>query len=198
LQFQAFDAPYVERLRSGDFRTQEHFVAYFSELIQLKLRARLRSPQAIEDVRQETFVRVFAALRSPGGIRQPERLGAFVNSICNNVLLEHYRSSSRSDSLDDEPQNELPDPAMDVLGAVAAKQMEEKVREILDEMSERDRRILREVFLEERDKDDVCRDFGVDRDYLRVLLHRAKQSFKSLYLKNIERRPPGVTAASKV
>lgn len=198
MQFQAFDAPYVERLRSGDFRTQEHFVAYFSELIQLKLRARLRSPQAIEDVRQETFVRVFAALRSPGGIRQPERLGAFVNSICNNVLLEHYRSSSRSDSLDDEPQNELPDPAMDVLGAVAAKQMEEKVREILDEMSERDRRILREVFLEERDKDDVCRDFGVDRDYLRVLLHRAKQSFKSLYLKNIERRPPGVTAASKV
>jgi RNA polymerase sigma-70 factor (ECF subfamily) len=198
LQFQAFDAPYVERLRSGDFRTQEHFVAYFSELIQLKLRARLRSPQAIEDVRQETFVRVFTALRSPGGIRQPERLGAFVNSICNNVLLEHYRSSSRSDSLDDEPQNELPDPVMDVLGAVAAKQMEEKVREILDEMPERDRRILREVFLEERDKDDVCRDFGVDRDYLRVLLHRAKQSFKSLYLKNIERRPPGVTAAGKV
>jgi RNA polymerase sigma-70 factor, ECF subfamily len=198
LQFQAFDAPYVERLRSGDFRTQEHFVAYFSELIQLKLRARLRSPQAIEDVRQETFVRVFAALRSPGGIRQPERLGAFVNSICNNVLLEHYRSSSRSDSLDDEPQNELPDPVMDVLGAVAAKQMEEKVREILDEMPERDRRILREVFLEERDKDEVCRDCGVDRDYLRVLLHRAKQSFKSLYLKNIERRPPGVTAAGKV
>jgi len=198
LQFQAFDAPYVERLRSGDFRTQEHFVAYFSELIQLKLRARLRSPQAIEDVRQETFVRVFTALRSPGGIRQPERLGAFVNSICNNVLLEHYRSSSRSDSLDDEPQNELPDPVMDVLGAVAAKQMEEKVREILDEMPERDRRILREVFLEERDKDEVCRDFGVDRDYLRVLLHRAKQLFKSLYLKNIERRPPGVTAAGKV
>jgi RNA polymerase sigma-70 factor (ECF subfamily) len=198
LQFQAFDAPYVERLRSGDFRTQEHFVAYFTELIQLKLRARLRSPQDIEDVRQETFVRVFAALRSAGGVRQPERLGAFVNSICNNVLLEHYRSSSRSDSLDDEPQNELPDPVMDVLGAVAAKQMEEKVREILDEMPERDRRILREVFLEERDKDEVCRDFGVDRDYLRVLLHRAKQSFKSLYLKNIERRPPGVTAAGKV
>lgn len=197
MQFQAFDAPYVERLRSGDFRTQEHFVAYFSELIQLKLRARLRSPQAIEDVRQETFARVFAALRSPGGIRQPERLGAFVNSICNNVLLEQYRSSARSSSLDDEPQNELPDLVTDVLGAVAAKQMEQKVREILDQMPERDRRILREVFLEERDKDEVCRDFGIDRDYLRVLLHRAKQSFKSLYLKNIERRPPGLTAAGK-
>src|ERR1700745_4005322 len=88
LQFQDFDESYVERLRSGDFRTQEHFVAYFSELIQLKLRARLRTPQAIEDVRQETFARVLTALRSPGGIRQPERLGPFVNSICTNGLLE--------------------------------------------------------------------------------------------------------------
>jgi len=190
LQFQDFDESYVERLRSGDFRTQEHFVAYFSELIQLKLRARLRTPQAIEDVRQETFARVLTALRSPGGIRHPERLGPFVNSICNNVLLEHYRSSSRDTSIEDEPETDFPDPVIDVLGVVAARQTEVRVREILDEMAERDRRILRAIFLEESDKDEVCREFGVDRDYLRVLLHRAKQSFKSLYLKNIEKRPP--------
>jgi RNA polymerase sigma-70 factor, ECF subfamily len=84
-----------------------------------------------------------------------------------------------------------------VLGAVAAKQMGEKVREILEELPERDRRLLREVFLEERDKDEVCRDFGVDRDYLRVLLHRAKQSFKSLYLKNIAARTPSAVTAGK-
>ncbi|HMK23277.1 MAG TPA: RNA polymerase sigma factor [Terriglobales bacterium] len=198
MQFQAFDAPYLERLRAGDFRTQEHFVAYFSELIQLKLRARLRSPQAIEDVRQETFARFFAALRSPEGIRQPERLGAFVNSICNHVLLEQYRSSARAGSLEDEAADELPDPVIDIVGAVAAKQMQEKVREILGDLPERDRRILREVFLEERDKDEVCRDFGVDRDYLRVLVHRAKQSFKSAYLKNLQNRPPGLASAGRL
>jgi RNA polymerase sigma-70 factor (ECF subfamily) len=198
LQFQSFDESYVERLRGGDFRTQEHFVAYFSELIQLKLRSRLSSPQAIEDVRQETFARVLVALRGEGGIRQPERLGAFVNSICNNVLLEHYRASSRHSSLEDEEEKDFPATTIDIVGAVAAKQMEAKVREILEDLPERDRRLLREVFLEERDKDEVCRDFGVDRDYLRVLVHRAKQSFKSLYLKNIEARPPGVATAGKV
>jgi RNA polymerase sigma-70 factor (ECF subfamily) len=196
LQLQSFDESYVERLREGDFRTQEHFVAYFSELIQLKLRSRLHSPQAIEDVRQETFTRVFAALRS-GKLRQPDRLGAFVNSMCNNVLLEYYRASSRDSSLEDEEQKDFPAVVVDVLGAIAAKQMGEKIREILEEMPERDRRLLREVFLEERDKDEVCRDFGVDRDYLRVLLHRAKQSFKALYLKNMAARPPGVVTAGK-
>lgn len=196
MQLQSFDESYVERLQAGDFRTQEHFVAYFSELIQLKLRSRLHSPQAIEDVRQETFTRVFAALRG-GKIRQPDRLGAFVNSMCNNVLLEHYRASSRDSSLDDEEQQDFPATNVDVLGAVAAKQMGEKIREILEEMPERDRRLLREVFLEERDKDEVCTSFGVDREYLRVLLHRAKQSFKSLYLKNVAARPPGAMAVEK-
>jgi len=194
VQLQSFDESYVERLRAGDFRTQEHFVAYFSELIQLKLRSRLRSPQAIEDVRQETFTRVFAALHG-GKVRQPDRLGAFVNSMCNNVLLEHYRSSSRDSSLEDEDQEDFPAISVDLLGALAAKQLGEKIREILEELPERDRRLLREVFLEERDKDAVCRDFGVDRDYLRVLLHRAKLSFKSLYLKNMAGRPPGSLAA---
>lgn len=181
MQLQSFDEAYVQRLQAGDFRTQEHFVGYFSELIQLKLRSRVNTPQAIEDIRQETFTRVFAALRD-GKIRQPERLGAFVNSMCNNVLLEYYRSSSRQDSLDDEEQPEIPAVHVDVLGALAAKQIGEKVREILEEMPERDRRLLRDIFLEERDKDEICSDFGVDREYLRVLLHRAKQSFKSLYL----------------
>jgi len=185
LDFYEFDGPYLERLCSGDFRTQEHFVAYFSELIQLKLRSRLQSPQAIEDLRQETFARVFGVLRGPTGMRQPERLGAFVNSTCNNVLLEYYRSSARNTPIDDEEDTKIPDTAMDVVSIIAHKQMEQKVREILDELPERDRRVLKEIFIEERDKDDVCKDFGVDRNYLRVLLHRAKQSFRSSYLQSM-------------
>lgn len=184
LQFHSFDEAYVERLRAGDFRTQEHFSTYFGALIQVKLRSRLQSRESIEDIRQETFARFYAALRE-GKIQHPERLGSFVNSVCNNVLLEHYRSNTHHASLDDDDKTlELPGPVTDMLGGLVAKEMEEKVREILDQLPERDRRLLREVFLEERDKDEVCRDFGVDREYLRVLLHRAKQSFKSLYLKS--------------
>ncbi len=158
---------------------------YFTELLHLKLRSKLRSPQAIEDVRQETFVRVFASLRKGGTIRQPERLGAFVNTVCNNVLFEHYRASSRSDSLDEEGQPELPATGLDALGHVAAEQLKTKVREILVDMPLRDRALLKAVFLDERDRDEVCREFGVDREYLRVLLFRAKQEFKTEYLRRV-------------
>jgi len=185
LQFHEFDQSYVERLCSGDFRTEQHFVGYFSELIQLKLRSRVRSPEIVEDLRQETFARVFSTLRSEQGIRQPERLGAFVNSVCNNVLLEHYRSGTREDPLDDDEDSKFADKSVDAVTRISQKQMQQKVGEILEDLSERDRRIIKEIFLEDRDKDDVCTDFGVDREYFRVLLHRAKLSFKSLYLKSM-------------
>ncbi|MFY9950126.1 MAG: hypothetical protein WAK27_15615, partial [Candidatus Sulfotelmatobacter sp.] len=79
----------------------------------------------------------------------------------------------------------IPDPAISVVDVIANRQIQRNVREILDQLQEKDRRLIKEIFLDERDKDDVCRDLGVDREYLRVLLHRAKKSFKSIYLKKI-------------
>jgi RNA polymerase sigma-70 factor (ECF subfamily) len=59
------------------------------------------------------------------------------------------------------------------------------VRKILGDLSERDRRLLQSVLLEERDKDEVCAELGLSRGHLRVLVHRAKQSFKSYYAKRL-------------
>jgi len=192
MQFTAFDAPYLERLQRGDAGTERHFAAYFGELIQLKLRARLSSKEAVEDVTQETFVRVLALVRAKDGIRQPERLGALVNSVCNNVLLEHYRAHRRRDSsLEEEPEQAFVDERISVSGLLAVDETARVVRRILDELSGRDRYLLQSVLLEERDKDEVCAELGLSRDYLRVLVHRAKQSFKSFYLKRLGETPLG-------
>ncbi len=194
LHFHPFDEAYLNRLRSGDFRTQEHFSAYFSALIKIKLGSRLKTPESTEDVRQETFTRFFVALRD-GKILQPDRLGSFVNSICNHVLQEHYRSATFDTSLDDEEPRDFPALTADALDTLVAHETTKKVREILEKLSERDRRLLREIFIEERDKDEVCREFGVEREYLRVLLHRAKHAFKSTYLKHMGDNPPDFAPA---
>jgi len=194
LQFEDFDNSYLDRLRSGDFSAQQHFVAYFGELIRLKAGKRLRTAAAVEDVRQETLARVLR-LVTEQRIREPERLGAFVNSVCNNVLHEHYRSRSREVPVDAEVVNAVLDPTISVTEAIARRQVQQQVRQILDELPQKDRCLLKALFLEERDKDEVCRDFGVTREYLRVLVHRAKQSFKSYYLRAAGRIPARVCSA---
>lgn len=181
MDFQAFDSAYVERLRAGDRDTEGHFIAYFGELIALKLRSRLASRQAIEDVRQETFARCLQLLRSQGGVRNAERLGPLVNSICNHVLSEHFRANSRTEAIDEQSANSFVAHEPDALTQVITDDTRRMVRQVLEELPERDRTILRAVFLEEREKDEVCREIGVTRDYIRVLLHRAKHSFREAY-----------------
>ena len=91
MEFFAFDEVYLDKLRSGDFRTEQHFVSYFSQLIQLKLRSRVQSSEVVDELRQETFVRFFAVLRGKEGIRQASRVGAFVNGsatmCCSSTIV---------------------------------------------------------------------------------------------------------------
>ena len=194
MEFFTFDKAYVERLRAGEPSTEQHFVVYFEQLLRIKLRSRMLTSDQVEDLRQETFIRVIANLRKDGGIRQPERFGAYVNSICNHVLLEFYRSSAKNQPLEDDHM-EIPDKVLDLEGMLVTKQSAEQVRRILDAMPKRDRELLRAIFLEEKEKDTVCREMGVDREYLRVLVHRAKDKFKALYEKGqmgVARRATGM------
>jgi RNA polymerase sigma-70 factor (ECF subfamily) len=191
LQFVAFDAAYIARLKSGHDGTAKHFFSYFSELIRLKLRARLSSREASEDARQETLTRVLALVRSDG-LKQPERLGALVNSVCNHVLLENYRSKHRREApLEDEHLSMLVDPEPSAYNRMAQDDTQRTVKAILDALPERDRRLLQAVLLEERDKSEVCAEFGVTPDYLRVLIHRAKQTFKTQYIKHLNESSTG-------
>lgn len=184
MDFFSFDAGYVERLAAGDSAVVEHFHEYFAELIFIKLRARQYAAQTIDDIRQETFLRVFQALRREG-IRQPERIGAFVNSVCNHVILEFVRAGSRILFLDEAP--DPPDHTANSEQALIDRERRARVREFIARMPARNQKLLTAVFIEERSPDEVCHELGVDRGYLRVLLFRARSQLRDAVRKDSRR-----------
>jgi RNA polymerase sigma-70 factor, ECF subfamily len=188
LELFVFDKAYVDRLRDGEPATAQHFASYFGRLLGIMLRARYLSPERVDDIRQETLTRVIAILRRDGGVRYPERFGAFVNSICKNVLRENARDWSRTQPIQ-EDQSESPDKTMDLERAMISEETKQRVRQILGELRARDRDLLSAMFLQEKDKDQICGEFGVDREYLRVLLHRAKERFRSSFEHAAARQP---------
>jgi RNA polymerase sigma-70 factor (ECF subfamily) len=147
----------------------------------------------VEDIQQETFTRVLRNVQEDR-IRQPERLGAFVNTVCENVLREYCRSSFHEVPAPDELADIVPDPTMGMTDVIAQRQMQEEVRHILAGLTEKDRNVMKALFLEERDKDEVCREFGVTREHLRVLVHRAKRAFKAHYLEAARQRRTHISA----
>ncbi|MBB5317057.1 RNA polymerase sigma factor (sigma-70 family) [Edaphobacter lichenicola] len=131
-------------------------------------------------------MRVLVLVRSADGLREPDRLGAFVNSVCNHVLLEYYRSRNKTESfLNNDTVATLVNHEPSALSLLETKDAQRIVRQILKELTDRDRQLLQSVLLDERDKDEVCAEFGITREYLRVLVHRAKQSFKTFYISRL-------------
>ena len=179
LEFFAFDREYVQRLAGGDDATERHFVDYFSGLLLVKLRHRLRSRNDLEDLRQEVFLRVLRSLRRGSGLERPECFGAYVNSVCNNVICEFLRDQSKAGQFDEQVP-EPRDPAAGIERELVSEERRQLVRTLIEEMPVKDQSLLRAVFLEERDKDFVCREQGVGREYLRVMLHRAKKRLRHL------------------
>ncbi|HJZ63070.1 MAG TPA: sigma-70 family RNA polymerase sigma factor [Candidatus Acidoferrum sp.] len=179
MELYLFDREYVQRLRDGDSPTEEHFVGYFRQLLRIKLRARYLSVDVVEDLQQETFARVFRKLRSEEGIRQPESIGAFVNSVCNFVLQEHYRSLGKEKSGEEEDLDP-PDKVLNLEKLAIAEQVNQRVREAVKSLSPRERELISKIFFQEKEKDEVCAELGVSRDYLRVLVHRAIEHLREL------------------
>jgi RNA polymerase sigma-70 factor (ECF subfamily) len=188
VDFFSFDSGYLERLAAGDAAAEEHFHDYFGELMFIKLRARQLPAHVIDDIRQETFLRVFQVLRKDG-IRQPERIGAFVNSVCNNVLLEFHRAGARITLTDDTP--DVPDDSGNSERRLIEGERRDRVRELLARMPQKNQRLLTAVFLEERPMDEVCAELGVDRNYLRVLLFRARTQLREAVRKRERRKAAG-------
>ncbi len=180
VELYSFDEAYLQRLRGSDPATEAHFVSYFSHLLRIKLRTRMLPAHTIDDICQETFLRVLVAVRVKNDIHDANRLGPYVNSMCDNILREHWRTSVRNQHVDLETVEVLDD-RPDLEQAMLQEEDRKKIEAVLATLSQRDRDCLHAFFFEQREKDEVCDLFGVTRDYLRVLLHRAKNSFRDHY-----------------
>ena len=175
-RFDDFSADYIRRLIEHDVAIESHFVTYFGDLLAIKLRRYVRSSDIANEVRQETFFRVLKALRA-GELKQPERLGAFVNSVCRNVLCERFREKSRCLQLE-ENSEQLADNRIDLDAPLVNEERRRLVASTLADFSDRDRQLFHMILLDGVDKADACKQLGVSEEYYRVLRHRALLRFR--------------------
>jgi len=172
LERHSFDLEYVTRLSRRETETATHFVEYFTKLLLMKLRARIRSSDEADDVAQETLFRVLRHVETHGGIEHPEALGAFVNKVSEYVMLEFFRNGRRFQQV---PEN-IPEPVEQAISAelhCITRQRKEALRRVLSTLKQKDRNLLEKVFLLEQDKDQICAELGINRNTLRVQVFRA-------------------------
>src|SRR3954453_23588841 len=171
-----FTCTYLVNLKAREPETEAHFAAYFSRYLESKLRGKLRSRDLAEDIRQETLVRVLEAVYTKKDLKHPESFGAFVNSVCNNVLLEHWRR--RKTAGEAAELTKQIDGRRDPESAAQLSQDVTDLRKVLLKLHKRDRDLLRMVYWEERDGREVSKMAQTSADHVRVMLHRAKRALR--------------------
>jgi RNA polymerase sigma-70 factor, ECF subfamily len=178
-----FDQQYLARLRDRDAATETHFVHYFSNLLKAKLRSDGYSEAAaLKDILQETLYRVLKSVYSDK-IQSPSSLRSFVYGVCERVEWEYDRGESRFWQSDGDEFPDVPDDRSPAGGPARQAEVRQTVRWVLDKLAEKDRRILVALFMDEKEREEVCQEFGITRDNLRVLLHRALITARTLLAK---------------
>jgi RNA polymerase sigma-70 factor (ECF subfamily) len=166
----------------------------FSEEDLERLRPRLRfkvcyevgfSCPDVDDIVQETIARFLLAAREEK-IQNSAAVGAFLNGICRNVVSEYRRRNMR-----DEPMPEVvPEPPGKRIGEADLFDLREAIAQGLSQLSERDRRVLRGFYLEEKSKEEILKESGLSDENFRVVLCRAKERFRAIYVEQTKHRTP--------
>jgi DNA-directed RNA polymerase specialized sigma24 family protein len=89
-----FDEDYLRKLLGNDTATTKHFFDYFLGRLSVKARRNFERKEDVEDIVQETFARVFAALRAEK-LRDARALPAFMVGFCELISLEKIRDRGK-------------------------------------------------------------------------------------------------------
>jgi RNA polymerase sigma-70 factor, ECF subfamily len=164
-----FDAGFLTRLKQRDPDTCTFLVSSLTPVLEARLRYRLYDHNAIEDIRNETFCRVFC-LVDGGRVREPEQFSSFVRGVCDRVAQESRRKTHVTEAL---PGMELPDcqPHLDTI--LVDKERRERMWRAVMQLSAEDRRLIVELHCEERDRQEMARARGISPTGLNVRLCRA-------------------------
>ncbi|HZL63787.1 MAG TPA: sigma-70 family RNA polymerase sigma factor, partial [Thermoleophilia bacterium] len=100
------DAALLTRAQRGDHDAFREIVAAYQARLRILAFHLLRSPEAMNDAVQDTFVKAYVALPE---FRGDAALGSWLHRICYRVCLDHLRSA-RSRPMQTQISSELADP----------------------------------------------------------------------------------------
>lgn len=133
----------------------------------------LSSRQDVEDLVQETFLRVWtrAARWQPGR----SKLTTWLHTILHNLCIDHYRRN-RTESREDLDSTD--DAAATPDGIIAAKDREDQIRAALDALPERQRNAIVLCHFQGLSNRDAAEVVGVSVDALESLMARGRRTMR--------------------
>ncbi|MGA2212554.1 MAG: sigma-70 family RNA polymerase sigma factor [Bryobacteraceae bacterium] len=179
----------VTRIQKGDNSGMEELYRLFARGIRFYL-CRQLGMQELDDKVHDTFLIVVQAIRR-GDLREPDRLMGFVRTVVRRRVAAHIDQlvHSRRDEMHLDVSVRVADRRRDPEQNMAYQQKNGFMRDILRQLSDRDREILTRFYLHEETQKEICTEMGLTETQFRLLKSRAKARFGDLGKRRLQQKP---------
>jgi len=149
--------------------------------LRLLVARRCRDPHVAADLLNEAVVTTWSKWQA-GKIERPEQIAGYVLQVTMNLLRNHRRAiAERPEKRADAAKlQDLPgegEPGDETIEREIAVQVKNVIRGM---SSQRDRAILVRFYLDEEEKEAICRDLGLSPLQFDKILHRARGRLRKL------------------
>ncbi|WP_317930331.1 sigma-70 family RNA polymerase sigma factor [Halioxenophilus sp. WMMB6] len=173
----------VDQIQAGNAKAEMQMVNRFAHGLRVML-SRKCSPDVAEDVSQETWRVVIEKVRN-GDLRQPDRLPAFIHQIARNQVVMYFRK--HSDTQEQPDDNDLVSPGLNPEQTYEINQLQQYVRDLIEQLdTPRDREILMRFYVQEEEKEEICKDLDLSSQHFNRVIYRAKMRMRSYLVKNLD------------
>jgi len=149
--------------------------------LRLLIQRRVGDAEAAADILNQAACTTWEKWQA-GQVQRPEEIGGYIFQVAMNLLRNRRRKiGERSDRrVDSEVLGQLPADS-EATDRWLEKKIAARVKQILQELSSaRDRQILVRFYLQEEEKDAICRDLALAPEQFDKVLHRARARLKEL------------------
>lgn len=134
-----------------------------------------------QDLCQEAFVVLIERLRTRP-LDEPGKLAAFLHNIAINLHIADIRKTTRRNTFTDaDLMDKIVDGRQNQYRQLIKERAGNAVRHLIQSMSNaRDRKVLHSYFIQEKEKDEICRELDLSQRHFDRVLFRAKERFREL------------------
>jgi len=170
------EAKLLKRLKKGDHAAFTEAYDAFAPKLYRHAFYRVSSHEAAEDIMGQTFLKAWEFVTDKAG--EIDNLKAFLYRICNNLIIDHYRSKSRtevglSDAIERTLASEEDIEEMADIGIAV-----ERMHEALEELNGDTKELIVMRYIDELTIDEIAVIKGKTKNALYVALHRAVKELK--------------------
>ncbi len=161
--------------QGGDRKAYEQFLARTADVLRAFLRKRMESEEMVEDVLQESLLAIHRARHT----YLPDRpVGPWLFAISGNRMIDFYRRFRRVE------KNEVTHDILEssILGrhsnSEAAEGIEQDIQELLEQLPEKQRRVIELLKLEELSVRDVSEKLSMSESAVKVTAFRGYETLR--------------------